>query len=149
MPCDKPIQRGSWGLEISQPLFLQHDDSHFKARETQESGLRVEDIYLRVDWQTLRRLPISRAIVFNFKALFTPLTKFRNEPYIPRLVAKILREGKKPMLDYKSTFHIEHKALPALDQWAKEQEEKGWVPKDWKEKTLDEDPYFPGWESQE
>lgn len=85
--------------------------------------------------------------MFNFKALFTPLNQFREEPYIPRLVAKILRESRKPLLDYKSTFHIEHKVLPALDEWAREQERKGWVPKNWKERTLDEDPFFPGWQS--
>jgi len=145
MPCDKPIQRGSWGLEIGQPLYCPPGDPHFNLRTTQLPELDVKDIYLRVDWQTLRRLPKSRAIVFNFKALFTPATEFRQEPYIPKLLAKILREGKKSFLEYKSTYHIEHRMLHVLDLWAKEQEEKGWVPKDWKERTLDEDPYFPGW----
>ncbi|GLB35130.1 putative IMP dehydrogenase / GMP reductase domain containing protein [Lyophyllum shimeji] len=147
MPCDKPIQRGSWSFEIGQPLYSQPGDPHYKLRESQTHELRVEDVCLRVDWQTLRRLPRSRAIVFNFKALFTPVTHFREEPYIPKLVAKILREGRKPILEYKSTRHVEHRLLPALDLWAMEQEEKGWVPKDWKERTLDEDPYFPGWEN--
>ncbi|KAF9501303.1 hypothetical protein BDN71DRAFT_1439647 [Pleurotus eryngii] len=147
MPADKPIQRGSWGLEVGQPLFCQPDDPHFAFRNTQSASLRVEDIHLRVDWQTLRRLPQSKYIVFNFKALFTPITQFRTEPYIPRLVAKVIREGKRSILDYKGTDHVEHKALPALDEWAREQEEKGWVPKDWKERTLNEDPFFPGWEA--
>ncbi|TFK42756.1 hypothetical protein BDQ12DRAFT_676759 [Crucibulum laeve] len=146
MTCDKPIQRGSWGLEIGQPLFLQTDDPDFAARSKQAPDLEVEDIYLRVDWQTLRRLPQSRAIVFNFKALFTPLVQLQNEPYIPRLLAKVLRDGPKPILEYKGSWHVEHKALPALDAWSKEQEQKGWVPKDWEERTLDEHPLFPGWQ---
>ncbi|KAG6876506.1 hypothetical protein C0992_012681 [Termitomyces sp. T32_za158] len=145
MPCDRPIQRGSWGLEIGEPLFAPPGDPHLKFRETQESDLRIEDISLRVDWQILRRLPVSRAIVFNYKALFTPFVEFRNEPYIPRLLARILRDGKEEVMKYKGTWHVEHKVLPALDYWASEQEEKGWVPKDWKERTLDEDPFFPGW----
>ena len=146
MTCDKPIQRGSWSLEIGQLLYSQPGDAHYKLRETQLAELDVKDIHLRVDWQTLRRLPRSRAIVFNFKALFTPVTEFRNEPYIPKLLAKILREAKPSYLEYKSTRHVEHKLLPALDAWAKEQEDEGRVPKDWKERTLDEDPFFPGWE---
>ena len=146
MPCDKPIQRGSWSLEIGQPLFAQIDDPHFTGRDTQRADVHVEDIHLRVDWQNLRRLPKSQAIVFNYKALFTPVTDFRQEPYIPKLLAKILRNGKPKFLEYKSTYHIEHRVLPALDLWAKEQEDKGWVPKNWTEKTLDEDPYYPGWE---
>ncbi|KAG7086669.1 hypothetical protein E1B28_002609 [Marasmius oreades] len=149
MPCDKPIQRGSWGLEDGQPLFVLPGSHEMIARETrQRPDMKVEDIYLRVDWQTLRRLPRSKAIVFNFKALFTPMTDFRNEPYIPRLLLKILREGKPSILQYKGLWHTEHVALPALEKWAKEQEDKGLVPADWKERKLDESPFFPNWDKQ-
>lgn len=146
MPCDKPIQRASWGLEIGEPLYLQTDDPDWNHRQRQNPDLPVSDIYMRVDWQTLRRLPKSRAIVFNFKAFFTPITDFRNEPFVPKLLLKVLLEGKKSILEYKGTWHIEHKVIPALREWAKEQENKGCVPKDWKERTLDEDPFYPGWE---
>ncbi|KAG5651699.1 hypothetical protein H0H81_007758 [Sphagnurus paluster] len=148
LACDKPIQRGSWGLEVGQPLFAPPDDPHFALRTApQDPSLSIDDVFLRVDWQILRRLPASRAIVFNYKALFTPVTDFRDEPYIPRLLARILRDMKQGLRDYKSTGHVEHRVLPALDEWAAEQEAKGWVPKDWEERTLDEDPFFPGWNS--
>ncbi|KIK45815.1 hypothetical protein CY34DRAFT_22348 [Suillus luteus UH-Slu-Lm8-n1] len=146
MPCNKPIQRGSWGLEIGEPLYLQTDEVDWSHRQHQNPNLPLSDIYMRVDWQTLRRLPKSRAIVFNFKALFTPVTDFRNEPFIPKLLLKVLLEGKKVILEYKGTWHIEHKVIPALREWAKEQEDNGWVPKDWQERTLNEDPFYPGWE---
>ncbi|KZP03340.1 hypothetical protein FIBSPDRAFT_923553 [Athelia psychrophila] len=145
LTSDKPIQRGSWGLEVGQPLFMQPGDPHSELRQRQDPALRLEDIHLRVDWQAVRRLPASKGIVFSFKALFTPMTEFRDEPFIPALVAMALREGSKPIMEYKGTFHIEHVALPALEAWAKEQEEMGLVPKDWKVRTLDEDPFFPGW----
>ncbi|KAF7338651.1 hypothetical protein MVEN_02091600 [Mycena venus] len=144
MKVDKPIQRGSWGIEVGQPLFLQEDDPDFRAPVP---DLKISDLHLRVDWQTLRRLPRSRAIVFNFKALFTPIEEFRSEPYIPRLLLKILRDGKPSFMEYKAFSHVEAQVMPALEKWTKEQEEKGWVPADWKERTLAEDPFFPGWES--
>ncbi|KAJ6606544.1 hypothetical protein DFH09DRAFT_1120536 [Mycena vulgaris] len=146
MPTNKPIQRGSWGLEVGQPLFAQEDDPEYKlSRETRASPeLNISDIHLRVDWQTLRRLPRSRGIVFNFKALFTPIQEFRDEPYIPKLLLKILRDGKPSFMQYKAFFHVEDKVLPALQEWAKEQEEKGWVPADWQERTLAEEPFYPG-----
>jgi hypothetical protein len=147
MTCDKPIQRGSWGFEIGQPLYLQDDDDRWSDRTTQNSNLNISDIYLRVDWQTLRRLPMSRAIVFNFKALFTPVAHFREEPFIPRLVATVIRESERPFMEYKASFHTEHKLLPELEDWAREQEEKGWVPRDWEVRTLGENPFYPGWES--
>lgn len=109
-------------------------------------SLDVSRIHLRVDWQTLRRLPLSGSIVFNFKALFTPITEFQHEPYVPALVLKILKEGKKSMMEYKNTWHVEHVALPALERWKKEQEEEGLVEAGWTEETLEESPFFRGWE---
>jgi hypothetical protein len=125
---------------------MQPDHPHLNIRQCQDPNLRVEDIHLRVDWQTLRRLPRSLDIVFNYKALFTPLAEFRTEPYIPKLVAKVLKEGNPSIMAYKGIFHIEHVVVPALDKWAKEQEKTGLVPKDWNARTLDEDPFFPGWQ---
>ncbi|KAM0181582.1 hypothetical protein ACHAPF_001727 [Botrytis cinerea] len=151
MSADAPIQRGSWGLEIDSPLFMPAGHPHEKLREIQKEGLTIEECNLRVDWQTLRRLPLSGGVVFNFKALFTPVTEFRDEPYIPALLCKILKEGKKSMMEYKGTWHVEHIVIPTMAMWAKEQVEKGLVvPQEgeetWKEETLAESPYFPGWE---
>lgn len=139
-----PIQRGSWGLEVGEPLFTLPSDLH-GPRLSQDPQLTISDVNLRVDWQTLRRMPLSGAIVFNFKALFTPVTEFRDEPGIPQIVAKVLREGKKPMLDYKNTWHVEHVTLPALDRWSEEQVQSGLVEREWEVATLEESPLFKGW----
>ncbi|CAM1501468.1 Fc.00g034520.m01.CDS01 [Cosmosporella sp. VM-42] len=147
MPTFKPIQRGSWGLEMGQPLYLPSDHPDFSHRETQDPSLRPEDINLRVDWQTLRRLPLSGAVVFNFKALFTPLTEFQNEPYIPSLVLKILNEGKESLMKYKGTWHVEHVVKPTLKEYERRQIEQGLVESDWNHQTLAEAPFFPGWET--
>ncbi|GKT41004.1 uncharacterized protein ColSpa_01185 [Colletotrichum spaethianum] len=146
MPTNKPIQRGSWGLEMGQPLFLPSEDPEFSHRESQNPQLKPEDVYLRVDWQTLRRLPLSGAIVFNFKALFTPLSEFKDEPYIPSIVLKVLNEGKESILKYKGTWHVEHVAKPALEEYEKYQLENSVIERDWVTHTLPEAPFFRGWE---
>ncbi|KAF8863355.1 hypothetical protein BDZ45DRAFT_702426 [Acephala macrosclerotiorum] len=152
MPVNAPIQRGSWGLEVGTPLFMPPEHPHEKLREIQDPNLKIEDCNLRVDWQTLRRLPLSGGIVFNFTALFTPVTEFRDEPYIPALVNKILKEGKKNLMDYKGTWHVEHICIPAFEKYDREQVEKGLVKPEkegeqsWTVGTLNEYPYFPGWE---
>ena len=146
MPCDRPIQRGSWGLEVDQPLYMPPNDPHEKYRDLQSSDLTLDRCHLRVDWQTLRRLPLSGAIVFNFKALFTPVAEFRDEPFIPSLVTKILKEGKRSIMEYKNTWHVEHVCIPALEGYEKEQIAKGLVPRDWEHHTLDDAPWFPGWQ---
>jgi Protein of unknown function (DUF3445) len=145
MPTDKPIQRGSWGLEVDKPLYMPPGDPHEKFREVQSPDVTIERCHLRVDWQTLRRLPLSGAIVFNFKALFTPTTEFRDEPFIPAIILKVLKEGKKNLMQYKNTWHVEHVCLPVLEEYAREQVQKGTVPPDWGVHTLEDQPFFPGW----
>lgn len=146
VPTSRPIQRGSWGLEVDTPLFMPPGDPHEAHRLSQSPSLELSRVHLRVDWQTLRRMPLSGAIIFNFKALFTPISEFRDEAYIPALCVKVLKEGKRNMMQYKSTWHVEHIAIPALDRWAREQEENGVTEKGWEVHTLAESPWFPGWE---
>ncbi|KAL9112756.1 MAG: hypothetical protein Q9227_003059 [Pyrenula ochraceoflavens] len=145
MPTIRPIQRGSWGLEVDTPLYMPPGDPHEMHRLSQSPDLTIERCHLRVDWQTLRRLPLSGAIVFNFKGLFTPVQEFRDEPYIPSLILKVVREGKKSIMEYKNTWHTEHVILPALEAYEKEQVENGMIPKDWEVHTLDDSPWYPGW----
>ncbi|KAK5133230.1 hypothetical protein LTR08_008065 [Meristemomyces frigidus] len=147
-PTDKAIQRGSWGVEIDEPLFMPPNDLHEKLRETQDPTHTIERCHLRVDWQTLRRLPLSGSIVFGFKAMFTPVTQFRDEPYIPSLLLKVLQEGKRSLMAYKGTWHTEHLVIPALEEYEREQIERNLVDKTWEPQTLAESPFFPGWEEQ-
>lgn len=146
MPTNKPIQRGSWGLEVGQPLFLPSDHPDFAHRETQNPKLQPENINLRVDWQTLRRLPLSGGVVFNFKALFTPLTEFKDEPYIPSLLLAVLRGGKENLMKYKGTWHVEHVAKPALEKYEQFQISSGMMEENWEPLSLPEQPFFKGWE---
>ncbi|RSL96089.1 hypothetical protein CEP52_011681 [Fusarium oligoseptatum] len=70
MPTSNPIQRGSWGLSQGQPLYLPGDPikASLKYRDAPNPSLKPEDIFLRTDWQTLRRLPLSGAVVFQLQS---------------------------------------------------------------------------------
>lgn len=119
-------------------------DPHERHRDYQLEIMREEDITFRVDWQRLRRLPLSGALVFVNRAVFTRLPKFRSEPYIPSLCLRILDQGKENIMKYKNSWHVEHVAKPALRRYIREQEEKGLIEKHWDPITLPESPYFPG-----
>lgn len=84
--------------------------------------------------------------MFNFKALFTPISEFKDEPYVPSLVLKVLNEGKETIMKYKGTYHVEHVAKPTLAEYERYQIEQGLIEKDWKVQTLEENPFFKGWE---
>ncbi|CAK7205289.1 hypothetical protein SEUCBS139899_008058 [Sporothrix eucalyptigena] len=134
MPTDQPIQRGSWSLEQGRPLFLPEEGMREDVPD-----IDVEDITLRCDWQTLRRLPLTGAIVFNFKAVFTAFTKLRTEPYVPALLHCVLSEGDPRLITpgkcMKNTRAV---VLPTLKEWEDEQTKAGVVPTDWEPRTLDE-----------
>lgn len=140
-PTARAIQRGSWGLERGTPLFMPPGDAHEALREHQDPALRLDDVMLRVDWQTLRRVPLSGAVVFGFRAVFTPVARLRGEPGVPGLLLRVLHEGAQGLMRYKGTWHVEHVVEPALREWVREQgregEEVG---------TLGEYPFFEGWE---
>ena len=147
MPTDQPIQRGSWFVEDWKALFVTPEE--YAANDgTRHQGeeVGIDQCYLRVDWQTLRRLPLSGAIVFNFKAIFTPLTELQEEAYIPSLMYKQVTEGKPSLTDAKVHKHIRPVVLEMLQKWKQEQIEKGMIPPDWNEETLAESPFYPGWE---
>jgi hypothetical protein len=146
MPTNKPIQRGSWGLEVDQPLYMPPGDPHEAYRAMQDPGLTLSRLHLRVDWQTLRRLPLSGGIMFNFKAVFTPLSEFRDEAYVPSLILTVLKQSKANLMKYKNTWHTEHVVIPALEEYEREQKESGLIENDWVPGTLDDSPWFPGWE---
>ncbi|KAJ3530381.1 hypothetical protein NM208_g9350 [Fusarium decemcellulare] len=148
MPTSNPIQRGSWGLSRGQPLFEPGDPAHasLKYRNKPDPSLKIEEVFLRTDWQTMRRLPLSGAIVFNFKVLFTPVTEFEDEPYIPSLVLKTLNDGKENLMEHKGTRHVEHVVKPVLEMYERRQVEQGLIERDWEPRTLEESPFFPGWE---
>ncbi|KAM0428500.1 hypothetical protein ACHAPT_006860 [Fusarium lateritium] len=147
LPTNKPIQRGSWFIEDWEPLFV--TPAEYKANGgTRLKGkeVTIDQCNLRVDWQTLRRLPLSGAIVFNFKAIFTPMLELRQEPYIPSVLYKQITEGKVSLTEPKVHDHIRKPVQDALQEWKKEQVDSGIIVPNWKEETLPESPYYPGWE---
>ena len=72
--------------------------------------------------------------------------ELREEPYVPALLLKVLQEGKENLITYKCVEHVRRVAMCALEGWAREQVNNGVVPADWEVGTLDESPFFPGWE---
>ncbi|KAL4960173.1 heme-dependent oxidative N-demethylase family protein [Aspergillus stella-maris] len=148
MPTDAPIQRGAWFIDDWKPLFVTPEEYALNSgacHSNSDNQVPIEQCYLRVDWQTLRWLLLSGAIVFNFKAIFTPVTEMRDKPYIPSLLYKQVMEGKRLITEPKVHRHLLPVVLGKLKEWRGEQEDKGLIVKDWDEETLKESPFYPGW----
>ncbi|KAK0609676.1 hypothetical protein B0T17DRAFT_129491 [Bombardia bombarda] len=98
MPADQPVMRCSWSIEDWEIMWSSPDvEENWKrsAFAANPERLTVKDLKLRCDAQTLRRLPVSGAVVFNFKAIFTPFEELREEPYVPALLWKVLEGGRR------------------------------------------------------
>ncbi|KAK0703928.1 hypothetical protein B0T26DRAFT_658307 [Lasiosphaeria miniovina] len=148
LATDTPVSRCSWSLEDWEVMFTSPEADAGWTRSAfagRPDALNVGDIRLRCDAQTLRRLPVSGAVVFSFKAVFTPLAELRGEPFVPALLHRVLRDGKANLIGYKCVDNVRRVAMEALEMWAAEQAEQGIVPPDWEVGTLDESPFFPGW----
>jgi hypothetical protein len=144
LPVDQPVQRCSWGIEDWEAFYAPEDvPRSVFAKNPQDCT--VEDLQLRCDFQTLRRLPVSGAVVFNFKAVFTPFKDLASEPHVPALLHKVVTGGQKVLIDYKMEPHVQKIVSDTCAEWAKMQLDEGIVPKDWEVGTLEEHPYFPGW----
>ncbi|KAI0813021.1 alpha-1,2-mannosyltransferase [Xylaria sp. FL0064] len=142
MPTNKPIQRGSWDLEVDKPLYMAPGGD----RHTHDKDITASRVHLRVDWQTLRRMPLSGGIVFNFKALFTPIEEFRSEAYIPSILLQVLQHAKGNLMEYKHAPRLEPIIFPVFEQYEREQKDSSLMEKNWDAHTLGEHPFFPHWE---
>lgn len=134
-------------MEDWEPLFVTPEEYKLNGgTKHQGEAVTIEQCNLRVDWQTLRRLPLSGAVVFNFKAVFTPITELRTEPFIPSLLFKQVTDGKPSLTEPKIHSHIRPLVLENLKKWGEEQVQDGVIPAGWEDETLAESPFYPGWE---
>ncbi|KAF2493684.1 hypothetical protein BU16DRAFT_425374, partial [Lophium mytilinum] len=70
----QPVERYNWFIQTNDVLFQQEP---FAAEL--EAPLRVEDVRIRHERQTLRRLPRTRAVVFMVRTYVTKLTDLEGE----------------------------------------------------------------------
>jgi hypothetical protein len=77
-----------------------------------EDGLITEDnvgqlMYLRVERQTLRRLPKSNTILFTIKTYLTKIEDVcQNEPNMAKRLAGAVRNWPPEMIEYKVIYYL-------------------------------------------
>jgi hypothetical protein len=109
---DKPVWRLNW---------LVHDDpSLFQPRRTPPTVPITADnagdrLWLRVERQTLRRLPVSGSVIFTIRTHITPLGVAIDRPDIATDLATSIRTMPVEMRDYRQLSDIEDALLQWLD----------------------------------
>ncbi|KAI1620190.1 hypothetical protein EDD37DRAFT_189166 [Exophiala viscosa] len=132
LKVQEPVQRFNYHLDPSPELF--HPKSH---HNTEAQPAQLEDLYFRVERQCLRRLPRTRAIVFQIRTylyrladMFDTTPQLMKQPNL-RLDEAIARRWRAsidqldgPLAKYKNKGVWEAAVVDALEKWLSEHEGK-------------------------
>ncbi|CAL1717362.1 unnamed protein product [Somion occarium] len=105
-------------------------DINGSLREVEDKSLMAVTpsmVWLRTERQTLRRLPISGAIVFTIRVYQTPVTQLVEEPGVPGRMASAIRSWPEDVAVYKAKSAFEG-ILDYLDECHNKQLEDGLLP---------------------
>jgi dimethylamine monooxygenase subunit A len=116
---ERPVWRLNWSLVDTPALFLP-PEHRGQAREVaaERAG---EELWLRVERQTLRRLPGSADVCFGIHTCVEPLAEAIQSPEAAQALAARIREMPEPMARYKSILPIREPLLAWLDARAEAQ----------------------------
>jgi hypothetical protein len=114
---ERPVWRANWTL-------TEKPDLHQPGAREPVPGLSSDNVgerlWLRVERQTLRRLPASRVVVFGIRSLVRPLGEVAREPGVAAAMAARLREMTPEMARYKGLPPLRGALLAGLDRLAEE-----------------------------
>lgn len=112
LPPGRPVWRANW-------TFTEKPDLHQPGRRTVDplldSANAGQRLWLRIERQTLRRLPRSRAVAFGIRSLVRPLAEIAAEPGVAAALAARLREMEPGMAGYKGIPPMRQPLLRWLD----------------------------------
>jgi hypothetical protein len=109
----RPVWRVNWSLVDQPTLFLPPEHrGHPKPIDAERAG---EQLWLRVERQTLRRLPRSGDVVFGIHTYVDPLADAIDSAEAARTLAARIREMPEPMARYKNILPIREPLLAWLD----------------------------------
>lgn len=138
-----PVERASWYISWDHKL---RQNNVYKEPEITESlkeeakSFDPKDFNVRVERQTLRKLPKTQAIIFTNHPIFYSIEEMKDEPMVPSLLRKILYEAPESIIKYKNFEVYRDHISGYLDSLIKRQEDLGILKKDAPLKTL---PTYP------
>ncbi|KAK0498331.1 hypothetical protein EDD18DRAFT_1351019 [Armillaria luteobubalina] len=146
LPVDKPVIRNNYSIQIVPPTLnrdglvdpeelawssvLNGPETEFEhrhGRQTQPPLVTPGTLRLRTERQTLRRLPLSGAIIFGIRTYVIPIETLVKEPVVPGRMASAVRGWPESVRAYKAGSMYQDILLEYLDKRAQEQEERGIV----------------------
>jgi hypothetical protein len=118
MKTEKPMARSNWSIhdtpELFQPVAPPADPQAGPITE-ENAGRRL---WIRNEWQTLRRLPTTRDVLFTIKTTLHPLERLVQQPGVAQRLAQVIRMMPPELIQYKSNTGFKEAMLAYLDRQA-------------------------------
>ncbi|ODV81030.1 uncharacterized protein CANTADRAFT_46596 [Suhomyces tanzawaensis NRRL Y-17324] len=143
MKASDPVERASWYVTWDHKLKTNNVYQLPQHNPNSEADLKSTDpreFNVRVERQTLRRLPKSKAIIFTNHPIFYSIEEMKDEPMVPSLLRKILYEGPEDIVKYKNFAKFRDHIVEYLDGLVQRQIDHGLISADQPLKTL---PTYP------
>jgi dimethylamine monooxygenase subunit A len=99
----RPVWRANWSVTDDPELFQPHGRTKAIAIRREEVGQRL---WLRVERQTLRRLPRTRLVLFTIRTFVRRLERIAADPALATALAARIAEMPDAMLRYKNMLDI-------------------------------------------
>lgn len=111
---DYPSVRSNWGIVDTPDPFLpaSHSEAAFDPTITLENA--GDRLWLRVERQTLRRLPQTKGILFGIQTTIEPLHRIKADPVIACHLADAIEQPPVSTQIYKSLLPLQSILLPYL-----------------------------------
>ena len=122
LQVERPVWRVNWSIVDTPELFRPPELR--RRRRAIDPAHAGEQLWLRVERQTLRRLPGCGDVVFGIRNYVEPLGEVTRTPEVARALALRVREMPADMASYKGLATIRE---PLLDYLERRAAETGWA----------------------
>lgn len=114
---DRLVWRANWSLVDTDELFL--PPAHRGSASRFDPDRPGRTLWLRTERQTLRRLPLTGAILFTIRTRIEPLADVVREPGVAHALAARIREMPDAIARYKGIVPVRPALLAYLDGFSK------------------------------
>lgn len=107
---NQPVWRGNWSVVTSDRLYQPGDE---ESRSITDPNAIADECFMRTEYQTLRRLPETGAVLFTIRVTTRPMADYIDQPQVLRDLQTTLAHMTPAQKAYKSLPKLE----PALSEW--------------------------------
>ncbi|KAK9894462.1 hypothetical protein P389DRAFT_186346 [Cystobasidium minutum MCA 4210] len=123
---NEPFERTSWEIVDDREMFW-HNIASLPEGGRISDDLDPKDYIFRMDKQTFRKLPRTKAIIFGVHPIMRRLEQLADSPLIPELLVRIHKESDEKLMKYKVAPAYQEKMIPYLNELTQSQIERGLI----------------------